>query len=737
MRVSYFKVPQLKSLSRACKLSANYKKAELIKNLEKFFMTLEKDPSRLQNNVACLAYLIDKCEDGEPLPPFNELITAKYYNKSLDSVHTKPKRPTYGNSGASTTLTSRDKAIMSPYANTIHFEESPFYKLEKLVPESAQKIYVTNGRGTCTIKFQLNKDEFHSLKTDQKSRLYLLCGMVNVLGTRGKETIQFPSPNEIQMNNQIVKANVKGIKNKKGTTKPVDITPYLKSDNSINIFQYIYAFTTTEYLIYLYIVKVIAPEEILKQILKQPKILKAATLYYLEQTINADADVDVDIITTSAVMSLNCPISYMRMKYPAKSSSCKHLQCFDALWFLHSQLQIPTWQCPVCQVPIKVEQLAISEYVEEILQKCDKNIEQVELFKDGGWAPIFDENQRGSDSESDGETPYNVKKDEKPTISVNTKHEVGEPFVISLDSDDDAEGEHSVINGKKVIQASTQNDSRTKQRTFIDNNNSDNVKYSRSLDPKGTPVTPNTKSFNSDCSSNKLNYAATKTSFVVDDSSLSSNYSTPLRDKDLEMHHPSILYKQIKFPQYLQSKPLYNHASNSRLKPNPHEVIEPASNIGRLSSISSQSTVIITNPSMALSDPQESNPMNDVSNENDISNTLKDVSFPSSRILSGTGQEQALNSGVKRPEGEVRKFPTIPLLPSLKNGDTIRNSSDKLSDSTQSYEKTPFVESSITMKPIVAPFQPRRNYSTTIPQKRHLSSSSVSSIPNKEDNHLA
>ncbi|CAI5174281.1 ANL_HP_G0129460.mRNA.1.CDS.1 [Saccharomyces cerevisiae] len=53
------------------------------------------------------------------------------------------------------------------------------------------------------------------------------------------------------------------------------------------------------------------------------------------------------LTTTSTIMSLQCPISYTRMKYPSKSINCKHLQCFDALWFLHSQLQIPTWQCPL------------------------------------------------------------------------------------------------------------------------------------------------------------------------------------------------------------------------------------------------------------------------------------------------------------------------------------------------------------------------------------------------------
>lgn len=70
---------------------------------------------------------------------------------------------------------------------------------------------------------------------------------------------------------------------------------------------------------------------------------------------------DPDIVTTSTVLSLKCPISAMRISIPCRSRSCRHNQCFDAASYLQLQEQAPTWQCPECNMPAPFESLVVDE----------------------------------------------------------------------------------------------------------------------------------------------------------------------------------------------------------------------------------------------------------------------------------------------------------------------------------------------------------------------------------------
>lgn len=72
---------------------------------------------------------------------------------------------------------------------------------------------------------------------------------------------------------------------------------------------------------------------------------------------------DPDIVATSTVLSLKCPLSTLRMDLPCRSISCRHNQCFDATSYLQLQEQGPTWLCPICNNPAPFETLAVDEYV--------------------------------------------------------------------------------------------------------------------------------------------------------------------------------------------------------------------------------------------------------------------------------------------------------------------------------------------------------------------------------------
>lgn len=70
---------------------------------------------------------------------------------------------------------------------------------------------------------------------------------------------------------------------------------------------------------------------------------------------------DAEIEMSSQVLSLKCPLSYMRLDTPCRATTCTHVQCFDACSYLQLQQQGPQWLCPVCSKPAPFERLAIDE----------------------------------------------------------------------------------------------------------------------------------------------------------------------------------------------------------------------------------------------------------------------------------------------------------------------------------------------------------------------------------------
>ncbi|TQS31596.1 hypothetical protein Golomagni_08114, partial [Golovinomyces magnicellulatus] len=61
----------------------------------------------------------------------------------------------------------------------------------------------------------------------------------------GPQEIAFPYQSEIRVNSGEFKANLRGLKNKPGSTRPVDVTPALRlRPNYVNSVEFTYALTT-------------------------------------------------------------------------------------------------------------------------------------------------------------------------------------------------------------------------------------------------------------------------------------------------------------------------------------------------------------------------------------------------------------------------------------------------------------------------------------------------------------
>jgi E3 SUMO-protein ligase PIAS1 len=83
------------------------------------------------------------------------------------------------------------------------------------------------------------------MKADKSLRLLLFSAFEQPLAPYSRLDVAFPSQIEVKINDDEVKANYKGLKNKPGSTRPADITEFVrfKIANSRNSFVVTYALT--------------------------------------------------------------------------------------------------------------------------------------------------------------------------------------------------------------------------------------------------------------------------------------------------------------------------------------------------------------------------------------------------------------------------------------------------------------------------------------------------------------
>ncbi|KAK0115990.1 SUMO ligase siz1 [Cadophora gregata] len=199
---------------------------------------------------------------------------------------------------------------------------------------------------------------------------------------QGRQDIAFPHQSEIKVNGGEVKANLRGLKNKPGSTRPVDITKDLRFNPPAynNSVEMTYALTNKKFYLIIYVVKAVLVTDLVKKLETGKRISELAVLEDMRSKAR-----DADIVATASVLSLKCPLSTLRIDLPCRSTACRHNQCFDATSYLQLQEQGPTWLCPLCNNPAPFDSLAVDEYVKNILKATSRSIDQVIIQPDGKW----------------------------------------------------------------------------------------------------------------------------------------------------------------------------------------------------------------------------------------------------------------------------------------------------------------------------------------------------------------
>lgn len=709
------KVAELKNVCRSIGLPLSGRKSELQDRLCSYLQAPRRaginDPFR----TPAVNILVKKAGAGEPVPKYETMVHALATGSYLHPVATGHQSTSSLQQNSSSTDINSTVSNQKVQAH-IRFKPSPFYNLKRLIGNTTAAQNLVNVRGVATISFKFSAEEAKMVRENSKIKLFFFCGVNEPLTTHTEVSLQFPYPNEIKFNGNLIKDNVRGLKNKIGTAKPADLTPYINWPPRTNMLQLAYASKKEEHALFLYLVEMVETEQLVESVLAHPKIVKPATLQYIKQTLQEEED--EDLMTTSTILSLQCPISYCRIKNPVKSIHCRHLQCFDVQWFIESQRQIPTWQCPVCQKPIRLEDLAVCEFVQDIINSTEEDVEQVEISQDGSWVVKDDTEDKRPDpmSHKNEDSPPIIKPEDADQLSSIPQRASSEPVIISLDSDEEEEGEREGenLNSRRTSVSSNQNLISAQEHTSKSNLNSDdehsnNAQETDLLDDEDM-------------------------AFIEELANTINEQETPGQGNE-----PILPMSSLNVNDGIQSAHTHENTSNATLDP------RQTNRSG--SSTSSNGTFINMNnigngvsrrttlPNILGSAPLNGNRREDA-NKDILLPSVSNLTNADSMLFNGNNSEQATsermpanssNSEAVSVQTE-RHAPTgLPALPALP---PLPNLPIGLTKSGAPLNTYPPIHDPRRKRPEVSPFLPKKNYKNILPKKRvHSGGGSSPSTP--------
>ncbi|KAG7450572.1 uncharacterized protein BT62DRAFT_927854 [Guyanagaster necrorhizus] len=358
-----------------------------------------------------------------PYPAHNTLLNGHY------DPYPPPRKP----SGSLPSTSGPPKPLTSK--PVLRFKDSPFFEIDQPVssvvecPESNS----STDRRQQNVMFALTNDQIAKLKSHSpKYELRLYCTssiFYSPNPTFRTNTapclIEFPPTCEVRVNNVQVTASLKGLKKKPGTAPPPDLGKYVRMGPSSNKVEMVYVNSqqpvqSKKFYLVVMLVRT-TPVESLVDKLAQTGYTDAKDI---QAKMKASMSDDDDIIVGPQKMSLKCPLSFMRVQTPCRSSKCVHPQCFDATSWFSMMEQTTTWLCPVCEKVLDHKDLIIDGYFDSILHQCPDSVDDVFVEADGEW--------HTADSKY-GSAPWKAKHPpDKPTILLPPRRPLSAVKSLSL-----------------------------------------------------------------------------------------------------------------------------------------------------------------------------------------------------------------------------------------------------------------------------------------------------------------
>ncbi|KAI0417303.1 PINIT domain-containing protein [Xylaria grammica] len=310
----------------------------------------------------------------------------------------------YSSSSTGSTSNPRYYGNAHQVLRDLQFKPSPFYSIHSRIGDIKTCDVMTQHRNTIHLSIRVGEHPtLANLGNDKSYRVMVFCAADN----NSIQDIAFPHQSEFKVNGGEIKTNLRGLKGKPGTTRPVDVTGSLrlKPSNYNNNIEFTYALTNKKFYLATYLCKMVSVDELVAKI-RSRKIAKTTVIQEMTRKAN-----DPDVVATSTVLSLKCPLSYTRLRTPCRSVLCLHIQCFDADSYLQLQQQGPQWLCPICNQSAPFENLAVDEYVRDILERTMDSTEQVTIEPDGVWSTQLTETAPKKFRASNANTSIDVEDD--------------------------------------------------------------------------------------------------------------------------------------------------------------------------------------------------------------------------------------------------------------------------------------------------------------------------------------
>ncbi|OQU99706.1 SAP domain-containing protein [Cladophialophora immunda] len=336
---------------------------------------------------------IEKLRNAADMPALNRIrgtirgVPLSYQNGNSYHPHYSNHTPT---SSASPQFSSPNAHISynmpsNPLfgSGRITFKTSPFYVIARPLTQMHECKARESTRDTARLIVSLPQETIETLKNPSYRVMVFCAPEVPGFYPREPSDIAFPHNVELKCNSMEVKANLKGLKNRPGSTRPADITSLLKKKpaNYPNTVEMIYALTTKKFFVVVNLVLQKQIDAMVAEIRRGRMITKDQVIREMRRKAE-DPD---EIVATSMVLSLKDPVGYTRITTPCRGVGCNHVQCFDAALYLQLQEQAPTWTCPICNRAAPWDQLALDQYVNDILNLTPKSVEAVNVEPDGKW----------------------------------------------------------------------------------------------------------------------------------------------------------------------------------------------------------------------------------------------------------------------------------------------------------------------------------------------------------------
>lgn len=334
-------------------------------------------------------------------PPKINLYSASTAGTSAIN-HYDPYAPPRRPSGVSAPLPTPSSS--SQKVPGIRFKDSPFFSIDQAVtavvecPESTS----ATDRRQQSLSFTLNNDQISKLKTPgDRYQLRLFCtssifyaGINSFRSNTMPCPMEFPPTCEVRVNNTQITANLKGLKKKPGTAPPPDIGKYSRITGGPNRVEMVYVNSQHPVQSKFYMIVMLVAVTTIENLVINLRAQHQKSANEVRQKMQQSMVEDDDIIAGPQKMSLRCPLTFMRIVTPCRSSKCVHPQCFDAhSWFTMME-QTTTWLCPVCERTLDHKDLIMDGYFDEILQATPESVEDVMVEADGQWHTV--DNKYGS-----------------------------------------------------------------------------------------------------------------------------------------------------------------------------------------------------------------------------------------------------------------------------------------------------------------------------------------------------